>query len=119
MSGFDKKTGIFELNESKMAHYLRVEDKTIEDNTLSGFCTELFRRKGFQVIKRTIYGIHVVADDADVWEVLSGQPSTWGRSATPANDLFAVHCKMKGLDCDGRKLKKPRAKAKTGKPPAT
>lgn len=36
------------------------------------------------------YGIHVVADDADVWEVLSGQPATWGRANPSAS---AVHAK--------------------------
>lgn len=105
MSGFNNQTGIFELSWSKMDRYLRVEDPSIPFTEIDDYCAELFRRNGFQVIKMTRYGIHVVADDADVWEVLSGTPSTWGRSGIPAKDLFAVHCKTNGLDSNGKKLK--------------
>ncbi len=84
MSGYDDETGIFELNESKASRYLRVpKDSTIKAEDWRVYCAELFRRAGFDVLRQTPYGIDLVADDGDVFEVLSGQKATWGR-ATPS-----------------------------------
>ena len=41
------------------------------------------------MLRKTPYGIEIVADDADVWQVLSGTPATWGRASPPASAVYA------------------------------
>lgn len=89
MSGYDTATGIFELNEAKMRRYLRKPiDQAINEPTLSGYCAALFREAGFQVLRKHAYGFDVIADDAQVWEVLSGTPATFGRASPPAAEVY-------------------------------
>lgn len=90
MSGYDSKTGIFSLHRSKAVSYLiRNKDLQIKDGEdWSSYCIKLFKNKGFTVIKETIYGIDIVADNAQIWEVLSGEPADWGHAIPSAQDVY-------------------------------
>lgn len=91
MSGYDATTGIFSLNESKMQRYLRRPiDPAIKEVDLSRYCAQLLAQHGIQVLRHTPYGIEVVADDAQIWEILSGQPATFGSANPIATDVYAA-----------------------------
>lgn len=80
MSGYDSDTGIFSLTESKTLKYLGINksiDKPIQEDWCT-YCIKLFQNKGYTVIKETKYGIDVVADAAQIWEVLSGEKINLG-----------------------------------------
>lgn len=111
MSGYDRNTGIFQLNSSKMRHYLRIEDPSFHGRFIEDICEELFIKAGFLVLNRHPYGFNVVADDADVWEVLSGSPSTFGRSEPSAKTIYVNWLKVEEL----RKSQKTRVRAKKSK----
>ena len=96
MSGYNKEAGIFTLNESKMQRYLRRPvDRAIKDDSLIGYCAKLFEQHGFTVLRRTPYGIEVIADDAEVWEVLSGEAATFGAADPRPEQVYALWCKKK------------------------
>jgi hypothetical protein len=88
MSGYDDSTGVFSLTATKALNYLRHNPvkKPIEDWCF--FCIKLFTEKGFKVIRETRYGIDVVADDAQVWEVLTGKEATWGHANPKAQEVY-------------------------------
>lgn len=89
MSGYDPKSGIFELNWSKANRYWHgPTDPSIHETDWRRYCAEMFRRAGFEVLRQTPYSIDVVADDADVYEVLSGKEATWGRATPPAKKAY-------------------------------
>lgn len=113
MSGFDPKTGIFQLNASKMQHYLRIKDPSFHGRFIEDICEELFIKAGFLILNHHPYGFNVVADDADVWEVLSGKPSTFGRSEIPAKTIYANWLESETL----RKSQKPKVTTKKPKAP--
>lgn len=88
MSGYDDSTGVFSLTATKALNYLRhhTVKKPIDDWCF--FCIKLFTEKGFTVIRETRYGIDVVADDAQVWEVLTGKEATWGQANPKAQEVY-------------------------------
>ena len=87
MSGFDPETGIFELNGDKAIRYLSA-NSILAGKDWRDHCAQLFRDAGFEVLRKTPYGIEVVADDTDVFEVLSGKTATWGSSTPAARDIY-------------------------------
>jgi hypothetical protein len=91
MSGYDPKTGIFQLNESKMCRYIRGKNYNkgkIWEAGVTEYCAELFRKAGYNVLRLHAYGLDVVADDAQVWEVLSDSPATFGKTSPPATEVY-------------------------------
>lgn len=111
MSGFDRDTGIYQLNSSKMQRYLRIKDPSFHGRFIEDICEELFIKAGFLILNRHPYGFNVVADDADVWEVLSGTPSTFGRSEPSAKTIYANWLEREEI----RKSAKQKSRAKKSK----
>ena len=72
-----------------MKHYLRRPiDTAIKEVDLSRYCAQLLAQHGIQVLRHTPYGIEVVADGAQIWEVLSGQPATFGSAVPAATEVY-------------------------------
>jgi hypothetical protein len=76
MSGYDTKTGIFELTMTKARFYHRrpVDEALLEQSAhFMDYVAALFRAAGHEVIKVASNYIRVKATQAEVWELLNGQ----------------------------------------------
>lgn len=78
MSGFCEKTGIFELSWSKMSRYVlhRFPDGIPDD--LEIIVEQLIRSSRYTYLGKTDYGYKLVANDAQIWELLANKPATFG-----------------------------------------
>lgn len=74
---YDKKTGIFNLTQSKASVWCRRPGRS---NSIES-CAVLLREAGLEVV--TVQGnyLRVKATPGQVWEALSGQPSDPKREA--------------------------------------
>ena len=73
MSGYDKRTGVFELTATKASYWLRRE--TPEELGVIESCVFLLRQAGFEILKQGSGFIRIKATPEQVWETLSGKPS--------------------------------------------
>ncbi len=73
MGGFNKKTGVFSLTQSKAGVWCRKRNS--ERLGLIEHCAKLLRDAGHEVL--SVHGnfLEVKAMPGQVWEALSGQPS--------------------------------------------
>lgn len=77
LSGYDPATGWTHFTPMKWHRYLRpIEGQPldIEDRLTAA------RRDYYWDAAN---GLHVRCDESDLWEILSGQPATWGRESPP------------------------------------
>ena len=78
MSGYNKRTGRFELTGSQVTHWLRRKDIPKEccasDSNLQ-LAKCLLEHCGIRVVADHVSWLEVDASQAQIWEVLSGQPS--------------------------------------------
>ncbi len=83
MSGFNPKTGTFELTASRARFWLRRTEYPPELKALEGmeFIAGLLRHAGHEVVKVRNGWLTVKATQGQVWEALSGQPSDPEREA--------------------------------------
>jgi len=85
MSGFSKTTGVFELTSTKARFWFR--DKQLQHEfrqsgkSFMSFLSFAFKRKGYQIIKTHGGYLKVKATPEQVWELLSGEPSSKDRAA--------------------------------------
>jgi hypothetical protein len=89
MSGYNKKTGLFELTGSQAAYWLRRNDIP-EECSASGsglrLAKCLLEHYGIRVVADHVSWLEVDATQAQIWEVLSGQPSDPRRAACHNKD---------------------------------
>lgn len=78
MSGYNQSTGIFELHWSKMQRYLRhrFASESIVDE--EEYVQQLIENSEHTYLGKNEYGFILVANDAQIWELLSGKVSTFG-----------------------------------------
>ena len=77
MSGYNKKTGVFELTATKAKYWFRREDVPEECRPLDSmeFYACLLRHHGLEVLHVDAAFLRVRSTPGPVWEALSGQPS--------------------------------------------
>lgn len=78
MSGFNPKTGIFELTETKARYWLRRPPYTnpyVYIPNVIPICINLFKEHNLPVLHNGGSFLRVKATPEQIWEVLSGQPS--------------------------------------------
>jgi len=80
MSGYDTLTGIFELNWRKIERYLphRYNGRLPED--LETVVEELIKNSPYTYLGKNSYGYKIVANDAQIWKLLSGKPADFGNT---------------------------------------
>lgn len=78
MSGFCEETGVFELSWSKMSRYIshRFPDGIPDD--VDAVVEHIIKASRFTYLGRSEYGFKLVANDAQVWELLANKPATFG-----------------------------------------
>ena len=83
MSGFNKKTGLFELTATKAKYWFRRKDVPTECRELKDmeFYACLLRHHGLDVLHVDNAFLRVKATPGQIWEALSGQPSDPEREA--------------------------------------
>jgi hypothetical protein len=78
MSGYNKRTGLFELTGSQATYWLRRNDIP-EECSASGSGLRLgkclLEHYGIRVVADHVSWLEVDASQAQIWAVLSGQPS--------------------------------------------
>lgn len=79
MGGFNKKTGVFSLTESKAVVWCRKRDP--DGLGVMEHCAKLLRDAGHEVLLFRSNFLEVRATPGQVWEALSGQPSDPMREA--------------------------------------
>ena len=78
MSGYNERTGVFELTYTKAEYWYRRKSLPFERDAsmpFMQFVAKLFVHYGYQLISGGKRFIRVRANPAQVWEVLSGQKS--------------------------------------------
>lgn len=88
MSGYDQSTGIFELHWSKMQRYLRhrcVSEPIMDEEE---FVQQLIEKSEHTYLGKNDYGFILVANDAQIWELLSGKVATFGDSETDPELIY-------------------------------
>ena len=144
MSGYNHETGINELNWNKVAKYLehrlltRVGELTpfaIEalggearyatqadrnelGTRLPELAESLIRESAHTYLGKTPYGFKLVADDAQVWTLLSGKPATFGQSGTKPEEVYARwHAAREWCNATdlGKELDPPRSAVKVNR----
>lgn len=78
MSGYNERTGVFELTYTKAEYYFRRDTLPFERDLsmpFMQFVAKLFVYYGYQLISGGRRFIRVRATPAQVWEVLSGEVS--------------------------------------------
>ncbi len=80
MSGYSESTGIFELSWRKIERYLphRYGGHLPED--IESEVEGLIENSPYTYLGKNAYGYKVVANDAQVWELLSGQKANFGHT---------------------------------------
>jgi|HubBroStandDraft_2_1064218.scaffolds.fasta_scaffold08915_6 hypothetical protein len=79
MGGFNKKTGVFSLTQSKAGIWCRKPNPG--RLALIDHCANLLREAGHEVLLVQGNFLEVKATPGQVWEALSGQPSDPKREA--------------------------------------
>lgn len=83
MSGYNKRTGVFELTYTKAKYWYRRESLPFEPNESMPFMNliaKLFIHYGYKVISGGSRFLRIKANPDQVWEVLSDQKSDPERS---------------------------------------
>lgn len=80
MSGYNKKTGIFELTATKAEYWDRKPHESSIKLDGMDYYTELLRKNGLDVQNCGSF-LKVKGTPERIWEILSGQPSNPERSA--------------------------------------
>ena len=79
MSGYDKKTGIFELTQTKANNWYRRQSLPFEIKgkpiSRMALISRIFRFYGYKVLKNGGNYLRIQANPDQVWEVLSGMES--------------------------------------------
>jgi hypothetical protein len=80
MSGFDEKTGLFELTATKARYWLRrcdVEELGIDVSSLDWWelVQAVIRSQGLEIVRDGGNYLVVRATPEQLWEALSGKPS--------------------------------------------
>lgn len=79
MSGYDQKTGVFELTATKASYWFRREDVPEEIWKVADGRWDLLKRviqwQGLEILKDGGNYLHVKATPEQLWEALSGKPS--------------------------------------------
>lgn len=91
MSGYDNETGIFELNWSKAIRYFerRFTDKVSDvPMDIEKAIEHIITSSPFTYLGKNLYGFKLVADDAQIFELLSEEKATWGHSDTNPEDIY-------------------------------
>ncbi|MFT6834285.1 MAG: hypothetical protein ACJA0H_000313 [Francisellaceae bacterium] len=86
MSGYSSITGIFELTWSKASKYLAHRNKQIEDE--EQYLLELITNSGYTYLGQTAYGYNLVANNAQIWKLLSGEEATFGETDESPEDIY-------------------------------
>jgi hypothetical protein len=73
VGGYNKKTGVFSLTQSKAGVWCRKPNP--ERLGLIEHCANLLRESGLEVLSVQGNFLEVKAEPGQVWEALSGQPS--------------------------------------------
>lgn len=79
MSGFCEDSGVFELSWSKMLSYVshRFPDGISSDDAHS-VVENLIKSSRYTFLGKNEYGFKLVANHAQIWELLSNKPATFG-----------------------------------------
>ena len=86
MSGYNGNTGIFELTWGKASKYLAHRNEQIEDE--EQYLLELIKNSGYTYLGITPYGFNLVANDAQIWALLSGKEATFGETEESPEDIY-------------------------------
>jgi hypothetical protein len=79
MGGYNRKTGVFSLTQSKASVWRRKPNPQKLD--LIEHCASLLQESGLEVLKVSHNFLEVKGTPGQVWEALSGQPSDPKREA--------------------------------------
>lgn len=88
MAGYNDKSGIYKFNKHTAKNYLAHRYQESLPDDIEKVIDELIQNYGYRLISKSQYGYMIVANHAQIWEMLSGKPAKFGFTEVEPEVLY-------------------------------